>query len=97
MSDEVIQDSDAIREVASTIEGDKNDFDRLTEEFYDLIDNGITESDTGDCAWFGPSANAFAQEVHAQKTNFDNASTNMGTLVSDLNTHAETWDNFERQ
>jgi len=93
--EEVFQDSDAIRAVADSIQGDKTQFDKLTDEFYKLIHDGITAEDTGDCAWFGPSAAGFAGEVDGQKKNFDTASQNMGTLISSLNEHAETWDNFE--
>lgn len=95
MSGEVRQDSNAIREVANDILGDKKEFDDLTEQFYELIHKGITLTDEGSSVWFGPSASAYAEQVDKKRGTFDDASQNMQDLIDNLNAHADAWDQFE--
>lgn len=93
--DEVFQDSAAMKEIANGIQSDKARLDKLTEDFYALINENITEEDNGNSSWFGPSANGFAEEVNKERKSFETASANMQTLANSLNEHAETWTNFE--
>ncbi len=98
MSGEVRQDSDAIREVASSIEADKEELEKLTEELYDVLKNGITESDDNPrTVWFGPSAKAFYDGIEGQRGTFDTGAANLQKTVTNLEEHADTWDQFENR
>ena len=94
MEGEVIQDSQQISEIASQLGQDATNFGKLVEEMYTLIDQNITESDSGSSAWFGPKANIFKTNINNKKVDFETAQSNIQAVADNLQGHAETWDSF---
>ncbi len=94
--DGVLQDSKVIRRVAGEIRGDKREFLEAKDKFFDYVKNGITKDDTGDSAWFGPSADGFATDIKNQEGTFDTVAENMEVFAKGLDDHADVWDDLEK-
>ena len=93
--EEVMQNSEAIENVAGELDADKLHFEGLIEQFYKLISDNIGETDTGNMAWFGPKASVFKANIDAKKPDFETAASNIQAVATNLHGHAETWNTFE--
>ena len=85
-----------LAKTAQKTRDNKDEFEKLYEEIYKLVEDEIDEDFGKDGkAWTGSKAGQFKQNFKNLKEDFTKLRDAIGTEATDLDTHVETWTKFD--